>query len=122
MQFTVGRRNDGFLESNPDDDAGCLSHLPRRGIADNMWLAIPSVATTVRAGLAHHTESLRTTLKHTQCQTANTVSNTVVPHATAGDIQQGLSMAPSSSSLSPSPVRNNAGFDAPSSSGLSNNR
>ena len=56
---------------------------------------------------------------HTQCQTANTVSNTVVPHATVGDIQQGLSKAPSSSSLSPSPVRSNAGFDAPSSSGLS---
>ena len=53
MQFTVGIRNDGFLESNPDDDAGCLSHLPRRGIADNMWLAIPSVATTVRVGTPH---------------------------------------------------------------------
>ena len=53
MQFTVSKRNDGFLGSNPDDDAGWLPHLPRRGIADNMWLAIPSVATTVPAGTPH---------------------------------------------------------------------
>ena len=53
MQFTVGKRNDGSLGSNPDDDAGCFTHLPRRGIADNMWRAIPSVATTVPAGTSH---------------------------------------------------------------------